>query len=658
MTELERLVDFFEAEARGEEPEELTPEQIREQRRRDREEEEEDMRSRQQEPAVPPSTSAPTARASAAGGGTAAPSGATLLTRPPRMATTRKKKESKGSSFGLIVSIIIAAFAVYVPLHQSLSGLGLVFSAGAGSVVGVILVKSMIGGGNGSTSSRSKPENVERRVANGPTSRHRGEHDAVGNRTFPLRRARVQVLDVRVMEGSYATYRITVACQSQTWDVWHRYAEFNTLRHSLENSRVLPENVPRLPPKTFGHRFDQTFLIQRKEKLRAFMTALVQYPHICDRDDVRRFLLMPPLPQGEVVAAEAPYPGPPGSGWLRRLVGTPNVADARPPQISTEDANAGAEAQAQAGVEDPSSAAGDTYDEEPEEDGAVRLWKSPFKRSTIREILDEFSDAGPENEFVVRGQKYCNKDDADYKKKVKAGPALCELLHADIFAVDEEQYPEGRHFHIAARGIAAERVAFLQAMPSQPFLFIFNMQIPGDPPVSIVNYFGIPRSLLESVAIDEPLSPDATPEQKFYYMLKRFAAFDNTHPAPPEGEPELEGAGILPRSDWRNDRFKMIPKLLEAPWIVKNAVPVKPAIMGKKLTCRYFRGKDYVEVDLDVASEAIARNIVSLCRGYARQLVVDVGIVLQGENESELPERMLGVVSMHHIDLNFVMELH
>jgi hypothetical protein len=41
-----------------------------------------------------------------------------------------------------------------------------------------------------------------------------------------------------------------------------------------------------------------------------------------------------------------------------------------------------------------------------------------------------------------------------------------------------------------------------------------------------------------------------------------------------------------------------------------------------------------------------------LCRGYAKQLINDCGVVIQGECPGELPECMLACVSLNHIDVN------
>lgn len=106
-------------------------------------------------------------------------------------------------------------------------------------------------------------------------------------------------------------------------------------------------------------------------------------------------------------------------------------------------------------------------------------------------------------------------------------------------------------------------------------------------------------------------------------------------------------------SDFKNKRFKLIPSIVEGPSMIKWAVGNKPTILGQKLTQRYFRGENYVEVDVDIASSALASQIVSLCRGYARYLKVEMGIVLQGEEEAvELPEKLLGTIGIVNLDIN------
>lgn len=100
-----------------------------------------------------------------------------------------------------------------------------------------------------------------------------------------------------------------------------------------------------------------------------------------------------------------------------------------------------------------------------------------------------------------------------------------------------------------------------------------------------------------------------------------------------------------------NARLKLIPTMVEANWAVKMAVGQRPALLGTKLPLRYFKGRNYVEVDIDVSSSAIATGIMGMVTGLSRHMVVDLGWTLQGEADGELPERVLCQTRFHHVDL-------
>ena len=64
-----------------------------------------------------------------------------------------------------------------------------------------------------------------------------------------------------------------------------------------------------------------------------------------------------------------------------------------------------------------------------------------------------------------------------------------------------------------------------------------------------------------------------------------------------------------------------------------------------------------VEVDVDVSSSVIAYNTVGMCLGVSEKLIVDMGIVLQGNEEEELPEVMLASVTGVHLDVSLAKDL-
>ncbi|CBJ48721.1 conserved unknown protein [Ectocarpus siliculosus] len=117
-------------------------------------------------------------------------------------------------------------------------------------------------------------------------------------------------------------------------------------------------------------------------------------------------------------------------------------------------------------------------------------------------------------------------------------------------------------------------------------------------------------------------------------------------------------AGLLPVDDFRNQRFKLIPSVVSGPFIVRKAVGNKPALLGRKVSQRYFRGPGYVETDVDVGSSMIAEKIVSLCRGYAKALTVELGICLEGRCDEELPETVMGVIRLVNVDIDMAEPLH
>ena len=59
------------------------------------------------------------------------------------------------------------------------------------------------------------------------------------------------------------------------------------------------------------------------------------------------------------------------------------------------------------------------------------------------------------------------------------------------------------------------------------------------------------------------------------------------------------------------------------------AVKDTPTLLGNKLKQYYHKGDNYFELDVDVGSSSVARNVVGLALGYAKNIVVDMGFVLQ-----------------------------
>ena len=141
--------------------------------------------------------------------------------------------------------------------------------------------------------------------------------------------------------------------------------------------------------------------------------------------------------------------------------------------------------------------------------------------------------------------------------------------------------------------------------------------VPGPPNLSFVAYFEGNRSLIEA-------------DTEFGRIAKPF--FDGND------------------DEFRNNRFKLIPKIIDGNWLIKTAVKDTPTLLGNKLKQYYYKGDNYFELDVDVASSSIARNVCGLAITYAKNIVVDMGLCLQGNEENELPEVIMAAVSCIKVD--------
>lgn len=115
---------------------------------------------------------------------------------------------------------------------------------------------------------------------------------------------------------------------------------------------------------------------------------------------------------------------------------------------------------------------------------------------------------------------------------------------------------------------------------------------------------------------------------------------------------------FLSDDEERNAVWKIVPIVVEGPWVVKRVVGGKPAIVGKSLPISYtfqppqpeLGYAEYLEADLDIVSSAAARNILAVVRSYTQSLTIDLGFVIQGNTTEGLPEQMMTGLRLHGLD--------
>ncbi|KAJ3672581.1 hypothetical protein LUZ60_007302 [Juncus effusus] len=188
------------------------------------------------------------------------------------------------------------------------------------------------------------------------------------------------------------------------------------------------------------------------------------------------------------------------------------------------------------------------------------------------------------------------------KSKIPAGKYQMKLVASDWFKAST------RIDHVARRKGCAAQVASEKGL----FSLVINLQIPASQHYSMVMYF-----------VSKPLRPGS--------LLQRFVDGDD---------------------EFRNTRLKLIPSVPKGSWIVRQSVGSTPCLLGKAVDCTYIRGQNYLEVDVDIGSSAVANGVLGIVCGAITSLVVDMAFLVQANTIEELPERLIGAVRMSHIELS------
>lgn len=95
----------------------------------------------------------------------------------------------------------------------------------------------------------------------------------------------------------------------------------------------------------------------------------------------------------------------------------------------------------------------------------------------------------------------------------------------------------------------------------------------------------------------------------------------------------------------RDSRLKLIPTIVDGPWLVRNFVPTRPCIIGKKVRNRYSHGANYFEVDIETDASLAAKSILSILQGYSNYSV-NLTWLLEAVKPEELPERILAAAHL------------
>lgn len=214
------------------------------------------------------------------------------------------------------------------------------------------------------------------------------------------------------------------------------------------------------------------------------------------------------------------------------------------------------------------------------------------------------------NVFRIRGPTYLSDG-----VKIPARIAPFRLVGLDVYAMKDP---------LERNNLCARKGSFVEHKAGPEFTLVVNILVPTSSNLSCVMYF-------------QPRTADWKEEYPtFATMLQQFMDGDD---------------------DFRNKRFKLIPRIAEGSFIIRGAVKSKPAIIGNKgVRMGYHKGVSSIgtpwfEIDIDVSSDPHARILTNLVIGGTKTVVVDLAFLFESQSTDELPETIFGTARYRRINL-------
>jgi hypothetical protein len=110
---------------------------------------------------------------------------------------------------------------------------------------------------------------------------------------------------------------------------------------------------------------------------------------------------------------------------------------------------------------------------------------------------------------------------------------------------------------------------------------------------------------------------------------------------------------------YRDARLKLLPVVVDGPWIVKAAVGpgTAPALLGKVIPLQYFfrdpdrTRKGVYEVDVIITASTIAKGILSVVKGHTKSISIAFAFIIEAAEQEELPETVLCSFQVHSLHL-------
>jgi len=110
---------------------------------------------------------------------------------------------------------------------------------------------------------------------------------------------------------------------------------------------------------------------------------------------------------------------------------------------------------------------------------------------------------------------------------------------------------------------------------------------------------------------------------------------------------------------YRDARLKMLPVVIDGPWIVKKAIGpgTAPALLGAVIPIQYYftkpteTKKGTYEIDIIISASRLANSILTVVKGHTKKLTIAFAFIIEAAEQSELPETVLCSFTLHSLHL-------